>query len=281
MAGVVIKRKKKKGRGGTTFQDEFYVKAYLLAKSGMSNLAVSKNLGCSITTFHKWLIKHPALQTALTLGRKGNKVNTEKFHEYIYDHLPAHLRSLWDEIQKCEEAPDAQERIECVLEGQGKRARQHLFIYALVARSFNASAAMRACNVSKAQYDRWVEEDPGFAELIDEVHFHKKNFFEGALISLVAAGDSPATLFANKSLNKDRGYHDKVTVEHSGEINHNHTIDIDSLDLSMEIRVAIMEALRKQKEQISAQPKQLSNGNGASSLGNGKILDVIPMPVVS
>lgn len=128
---------------------------------------------------------------------------------------------MWEEIVNIHEDQTVTkkfDKIEALLR-KGKRARQHLFIHSWVMSNFNASEACRKVNISRATFQNWMEE-ANFRDLIDEVHFHKKNFVEGGLMSLIEQGDTSATIFANRTLNRDRGYNEKVEVEHT----HQHSI---------------------------------------------------------
>ena len=231
------------------FEDTMYVTAFLYARDGMSDEQIGKALGVSGPTFRRWCANNDALADAVSRGREvidGQDAMT--FPEYVYRHLSPHLRELWDEINECVELENGFERVEALLRKGGQHARQHLFIHALASSCFNVSASMRKLNVSRKTYDHWRTSDPGFAELLDEMHWHKKNFFEAAFIGRVAAGDTAAILHAVKSQLADRGYSDKLQVEHSGTVEHRHTVDIAELDLPLEVLVAIRDAVRVKKE---------------------------------
>jgi hypothetical protein len=59
-----------------------------------------------------------------------------------------------------------------------------------------------------------------------------------------------ATLFANRTLNRDRGYGDKTQIEVSGSLNHNHKnlINFEDLGLPPEVLRVIYEAVKEKKE---------------------------------
>lgn len=121
--------------------------------------------------------------------------------------------------------------------------------------------------MSKATLNHWIRDDPEFADLLDEIHWHKKNWVEQHLMHRLASGDSAATIFANRTLNRDRGYNDKIQLEHSGEVSvHHQVIAVDDLSLPIDVRKKILEALRKRDDQIIDAEH---SSNGGSVLGNG------------
>jgi hypothetical protein len=135
----------------------------------------------------------------------------------------------------------------------GIRGRQHLFLYSLIHSNFNVSASCRRLNIDRKTFTRWVTTDPGFAELLDEVHWHKKNYFEQAFIGLVQRGDTPAILHAARTQLRDRGYGDRLDVSHSGTIqhDHDHRIALEDLDLPLNVRRVILDAVRAQRARLA------------------------------
>ena len=239
-------------KGMDKFEATMYVTAYQYARDGMSDEQIGKALGVSGPTFRRWCDRNYALADAVARGREiieGQDAAT--FPDYVYKHLSPHLRKLWDEINECAELENSYERVEALLRKGGKHARQHLFIHALAQSCFNISASMKKLNVSRFTYDKWRTNDPDFAELLDEMHWHKKNFFEAAFIGRVAAGDTPAILHAVRSKLADRGYNDKLQVEHSGTVEHRHTIDVADLALPIETRKRILKAVRAKQDEVA------------------------------
>ena len=227
------------------FKAEMYVTAYELARDGLSNEQIGKALGVAGQTFRLWCKRRPALADALARGRHHRDPGDEPtFHQYIYDHLSPHLRGLWEKIHECETLENGVERVEALLSNHGIRAKQHLFLYALTQSMFNVSQSLRRLCIPRKTYEGWVANDPDFAELIDEIHWYKENFFEQAFIGRVAAGDTAAVIHAVKTKCRSRGYNDKVEVVHSGSITNEHTVNIAELDLPLEVRREVLAALR-------------------------------------
>lgn len=229
------------------FQKTYYVTTYELARDGMANKQIAKALGVAQPTFDRWLGKDPALQDALARGRRGREhLDTYAFHDYVYDRLPPELRAVWDQLDECEQLKSGVERVEAIMAHTGIRARQHLFIYALTQSGFNISQSCKKLNIPRKAFDSWCSNDPDFAALVDELHVHKKDFFENAFINQVRQGNTLCILHGVRTQCRDRGYGDKLAVELSGSVQHSHTHTINILDLQLpvEVRQAILAAMR-------------------------------------
>ncbi len=240
-------KERKMGRyADKKWQDIFLVRSYEMARSGLKDSQIADALGVSRVTFTKWKEDKPALNDALSMGRvnqsKGNGV--QRFLEYTYDRLPPDLKELWDEIKKVDEGKSNLVSLEAILQDAGEKARQELFFHALVHYNFNPSHACRAVNVSKDELDRWVTSDPDFARLVEQMHWHKKNLFEGKLVELVMQGDPSAVIFANKTHNRDRGYNDKVEVDVKHTHTHKHSHRVKVSTLSLEAKKEMLAQLR-------------------------------------
>ncbi len=246
-----------KGKPG--WKDEYFTDSYELARAGMSDSKISECLGVNNSTFERWKSAKPGLKYALMKARSSP--GTRKgptFSDYVYNRLPPKLQKLWDNIMACETIPNGIERVETLLQQGGKTTRQHLFLYALVHSSFNQSEACRIINISTKTLNNWIVGDPDFKELLDDIHWHKKNFFESALVDRVKDGDSACTIFANKTLNQDRFPSEKRTLEIESVVQHQHSfqIDMDKLNLSALCMREILDAMRSYKE--DQKPKALA-----------------------
>lgn len=238
---------KSKLRSTSKWKDEFVVEAYILARKQMSNEQIARVLGVDPTVVLKWIRQFPMFKYALERGRgKDPMQDPEQFQEYVYNKLPPDVQALWDQINYWEDHDTGAMRVAAMLASQGVAVRQHLFIHAMVVSNFDASEACRRINVSKGMLNTWTE-DPTFAKLMDELVWHKKNYFERALIGLVQIGNPLAVIFANRTLNKDRGYHEKLEVQVSGKVQHEHHVAvvlIDKLALPIEVRRQLLQAVR-------------------------------------
>lgn len=240
------------------WNDGIYVRAYIHAKDGSSTNEIANSLGVKLQTFQRWVTENPFLAEAVKLGRQGSEDKPNTFQEYVYNRLPKHLRNLWEQIMEVHKKPNSVAKIEHILKGHGKIARQHLFIHALTASNFNVSRAMRQLNINRKVFEHWCRNDLNFAELMEEIHFHKQNYFENALVGLVSAGDSPATIFANKTFNRDRGYGERIEHHHTGEVHHLHeVVGVDELELPMDVRKAILDAMEKRDEKLNVTSQEV------------------------
>ncbi len=245
------------------WNETYYVRVYELIKSGLSEAATADALGISLTTFIAWKSKHPALMDAITRARKSiNNDREECLADCIYNRLPTHLKELWERVNLCMSLENGISRAEALLQEAGRKARQHLFVYALAHTHFNLTESCRAVNISKRTLDAWISHDPDFSELLDEINWHKKNFYESALINAVKEGETTAIIHANKTYNRDRGYGEviklKGEIDHSHEHRHAHAhVDLDQLNLPLDTRREILNAIRKQKQ---LENKETENG---------------------
>ena len=235
------------------WNDDMPITAYELARSGISEFKISSALGINIGTYSAWKKKRPIFKNAIARGYriyKQRELEPLSFSKYVTGKLPKALKPLWDEIELINDMGiSGQEKIEKLFTERGtKRARQYLFIHAWVAFNFSISQAMRVVGIDKRMFYYWKENDPGFAELIEQILWHRKNFLEDSLFNLIASGDTQATIFANKTLNKDRGYSEKIDLNMnvSGEVNHT-VMTVDELELSLEDRRRILESMNRRK----------------------------------
>lgn len=248
------KKKGKKKGAPTVWEDSFYVKTFQLAQQGLTDEGIAAGLGVHFRTFRLWKKKRPALKEAITAARKPASAPIDTFKDYVYEQLPSDLKDLWQDIQACsvEGNPNAVARMEKMLSDAGKTARQHLFIHALIANNFNFTAACKAVNIGKKQFDTWLLSDPGFARLIDEMDWHKKNFFESKLFELVAAGDGNIVKFVNQTYNADRGYGNVKTINKNVNVTgtvRTAAVSVDELDLTVEQKKALLAKIRGEEGQ--------------------------------
>lgn len=243
-----MKAKEKKPMGRPKkdrWSPQVLIKVYELAKSGSTDSEIVKVLGIDHRVWNNWLRKKENLQMMLDEGRKSHEENMEgNIKDYVYKKLSPRARKAWDDIVEFHKFDD-DEGIARTLISFGKNIRQQLFINALIKFDFNTSEACSFVNISDQTYRQWVKNDPDFAALTQEMLVHKGNLFESALIKLVRNGDSAATIFANKTFNRNRGYGDKTSLTVNGEVEHKHSIE--DLDLPVELRRQVLEAIRTKR----------------------------------
>jgi hypothetical protein len=240
----------KKIRKSWKFEDTMYVKVYELAKSGLSGNKLSKALGIDLHTLQTWKKNNPAFADAISEGRKNKAGATvSDFVNYVYGNLDTKTKKMWDKIQEWEKVDNGVEMIEAMLEKEGTYVRMSLWVHAFIHNNFNLSAACKTVNISVTCFRNWCDRYPDFAEIVQQMHLHKKNFFESALIKLVGEGDSPAVIFANKTYNRDRGYNEKVELDIKNA-DSTHLVDVSVLNLPPDLKRRILDAYREYKEKL-------------------------------
>lgn len=239
------------------FDDTMYVTIYEMAREGLTKEVIANQLGTTVRALNEWSMTRPGVKDAYRRGRAKFKDKTchTKFFEYVYDRLPPHLQKLFNQIEQVVDLPaksGKKRRVDERIQQQPKFARQHMYIHAMIRFNFNSSKASSAINVSLETVKKWMANE-NFRNLINELEIHKKNFFESALVKLVGDGNTAAILFANRTVNGDRGYAEKQTIQHTGEINVNHQnlIDVDALKLPMEVQLELLRAIRDKKAEGS------------------------------
>lgn len=228
------------------------VQLYAALRDGLSIRKALDLVGASTHTLARWRKKYPEVEYAVTEGLKfGEKNRTENLRDFIIGRLPEDLRAVYEELEQLDDTPNPGRTLDMIMEDRGVRQRQQLFLYALFSCNFNPSAARRMVGVTKLEYEKWRDHDLDFMRLVEEVMVAKKDFVEGKLMELVRLNDAGAVIFANKTLNRDRGYDPRLTVEHKGQVTHVHAslekvFDRLSIDTQREV-VAALEAYRDEK----------------------------------
>jgi hypothetical protein len=227
----------------------YLVQIYRMVRLGISDVDICKGLKISRQALWLWNKERPELREAIALARK-ELADHESLPAWIYSRLTPELKVLWKKIQNFEKEPGGTgiARIELLLQDEGKRTRQQLFLYALCVSRFSPSLAMKKVNIAKRELDYWIANDLEFAQLVEEVQWHKGNFFEDALVKLVKEGNPAAILFANKTFNGVRGYAPKsqVDVNVSGQVMHG-VLDLGDLMplLTEATRLELLTAIRR------------------------------------
>lgn len=246
---------KKVPYGDRKWRDELYVEVHKLARMGKSDQEISQIIGVGRGVFDRWKKDKPAFSKAL-LDARDLALRKEEEVTRLYSRLPAELQDLWDRIQACE--PESKDQDKEVIRDKRRlrikldqeveklelRGKQRLYLFALMGTDYNGSEACRLTGLDPSVVRGWLA-DKQFAELHRYVQDSKKDLYESALVGLVKQGEPSAVVFANKTLNRDRGYNDKVETN----LNVNVTHSLDDLGLSLEERKKLLEAVRLRNEQ--------------------------------
>lgn len=234
-----------------SWKDDYYVTVFQLAKDGMGDGDIAQTIGVPFAKFKGWVKMKPALRRGLEKARSGaKKEGYSEFRAFIYEKLPRRARELWDELELVDKMPDAdpgkrrkKADIFRLIDSGSTKIRQHLFLHALIKCNFIIGRACSKVGIERNLVDQWKRTSIAFKHLVEGIIEYKKDFFESCLIDLVRSGDSAATIFANKSVNKDRGYDQRLTIETTGSVVHKHQVGLE--ELPVDARRAILEAMRK------------------------------------
>ena len=242
----------------TPWDDNHIWKVYAAFASGKPINEALIWMGISKVTYWHFRRTRPAFKAAADAGKAvtaswgirahagARQPATAKLPDYLYGRLRPDLEDAWAELLKVwDHKTHGQAKIAAILEGRDERDQQFLFLHAVAWTNSNTSKAMAMTNVSKGMFDRWCS-DLRFRALWREIEYHKKNFIEQGLMSLVAAGNTQAILFANKTLSKDRGYSEKIEIEHSGEVT---GVDLTRLGLPQQVVDQVMAAMLEHSTQ--------------------------------
>ncbi len=235
-------KESKKKKLGLRFIISFY-DAYLRERNLTS---VARSLGISPTTINKKVLRHPVLGKVMELADEFRKANSMK--DYVLDNLSPSARKTWEDLELVRNDWEA---VDALFRGKPRKLRQELFVHSLLGNGFNVSRAMKDVGVDKAMLSSW-RQDLDFLELMEEAHFHKKNFFENKFLGLVAESHPQAVIHANKTINADRGYGDKLSIAHSGDSGATAQLRIEDLPLDTETKMKVLEAIRQVKEERAA-----------------------------
>ena len=255
--------------GSKVWTPDYLVVAFECATSGLSLSDTAEVMGIPLMRLHRWMKRYPELKRAVKYGNSNReKRDKESLSEFIYNELPSECRLLWDKLLNIADSENFSPGIdvENLLRDKGKVMRQRLFLQALVSFNFDHSRALRFVNLSKQTFDKWMNTDDDFKRLVNEINWHRQNFVENALMDLVNARVPSAVMFASKAINKDRGYGNTLKVEHTGTVNHNHSIiAVEDLQLPLEVQKAILECYNQRKAKLAYQASEIG---GTRTLSN-------------
>jgi hypothetical protein len=224
-----------------------YSELYELSKAGIPEKDIAYKMGISPATLIRLKERDPAVKDLLKAGKRRSS-GSESFQEYLYGHLTYNQRKFWDQITGFwkQDKKTAAEKVRTLLEGSTTGLRMGLWAHAMICNQFNATKACRATGVSYTTLKHWYK-SPKFKKLWEEIEWHKDNFFEGGLTSLVKKGVPAAVLHAAKSRLATRGY--ASTVKFEGAMTHTNEdkVSIEDLNIPIETRKQLLRALRDRK----------------------------------
>lgn len=209
-------------------------------------IKVSEALGIpeSNGTLCHWIKtnKHLKLAKELADERRGKN---NSLANYILGNLSPKAKKIWAEIEFFVEADEPTTPRQ--MQNVSASIRKEIFLQALITCSYNFSKACRIAGINRFTYEGWSNTDIEFRELVQEIQRHKKDFFENALMDLVELRYPGAVMFVNRTINADRGYNEKLTIEHTGTVG----VNIDGLELDLDTKKKLLDAIRRKKQSSS------------------------------
>lgn len=250
---------------------------HVAAIEGLTQVQAAARLGVTDQTLRNWFKQHKAARRAWEHGKEvRDNVTAEgkkggAFAQYVFRQLSPEMQDVWELAVGDNPDGDIDYRVSAgVMRAAGDYARKQLYAHALACSNWNVNVAMQMCGISHNELKKWQQSDEDFLQLMHELEFYKRNFWEQQLHNLVARQDKDAVLFVNKTINRDRGYGEAMTVTHKGTVSqhhtgtiehqHEHLVNLGSLDLPVDVLRVIMEAIEKADKQEA--PRQVVGRDG-------------------
>ena len=96
------------------------------------------------------------------------------------------------------------------------RGKKKLMIQTLNDQLGIVSIACKQVGISRETHYRWLREDSNYKYWVEEANYNLKDFGENCLLKSMREGHDGNIWNFNKTINRDRGYGEKIGVEHSG-----------------------------------------------------------------
>tara|TARA_A100000171_G_scaffold53079_1_gene76404 strand:- start:68185 stop:68991 length:807 start_codon:yes stop_codon:yes gene_type:complete len=212
---------------------------------------VAAAMGVTVPNLIQFPKRHPEFRLAKKIADE-KRGSAASFSNYVLQSLSPEAKDTWDQIDFWREGLSGQEQIREILSGKCKRVRQEIFVHALLNTSFNLSEACRLSCTPHTTLRTWQERDLEFRQMMEEIEWHKKNFFEGSLIALVEQQHPGATIHVNETINADRGYSKRLNIHHTGDGSAGGGISLEMLNLPEEMLLFIHNRMKELQEQADA-----------------------------
>lgn len=245
--------------------------AYDLYSRGETDATVAGILGVPLRTFQKQWDSQPAMGAARKYGRKRyeeSKSLRVEFEDIVIGSLPPKLKEIWDRLKRERKEGPSSSNIQPT-QHMEMREKQILFIHAWYTMRFDTVKAAKFIGISYSQVMNWRSSGE-FKSLMDGMRELQKDFVENSLMSLVRMRNPNATIFAAKTLLKDRGYSEETRVtgkiEHQHDVNVHAQIDLTDLDLPVDVQLMVMEAIERREKRIqTGELKVIEHDNSNSA----------------
>lgn len=87
------------------------------------------------------------------------------------------------------------------------------------------TASAKAAGISRETHYAWMKDDPEYAEKVEKLNDTAIDWVENKLYQLIESGDTTATIFYLKAKGRQRGFNERIQLEHSGKIEADISID--------------------------------------------------------
>lgn len=104
--------------------------------------------------------------------------------------------------------------------------KKEMFVNLFTRKKTNIAETCKAMGISRRTYYNWYKEDEDFSESIDEAREALLDWAEGRLRSRMRAGSDAAVIFFLKTQGKKRGYVERQSIEHSGQVDSALTVKV-------------------------------------------------------
>lgn len=208
---------------------------------------VSAIFGMTHKALAEAIERHPELQEAMAIADENRKKGL--LAHYIVSNLSPQARAVWDRITKL----DSAEEIEQVFKKYTVKLRQQLFCTAVLYTGHDNSKALRLVGISYNMLMKW-RADPEFLQMLEEVQWHKKQFFQKQLIGLVSEGHPGAVLFVNRTVNADMGYSERLELNMQAQTRSDYDLNDLGEFLDLETQKKILAAIEAKKARDEQDP---------------------------
>lgn len=208
------------------------------------NLAVVAHaFGVTPWNLQKIIERHTELQLAMSMADENRKKGI--LANYILANLSPQARATWDKITKLETYAE----VDACFKGKPLRLRQQLFCTAVLYTGHDYAKALRMVGVPYGEFMKW-RQDAEFCQMLEELQWHKKQFFHKSLMGLVAEGHPGAVIFVNRTVNADMGFSERLDLNVvGGQAGNDVRYELEQLNLPTSVLKTVLEAIeRKNKE---------------------------------
>lgn len=199
--------------------------------------AVADVIGVTKTHLRKLIQKHIELQQAIDYADENR--NKGVLGHHCVDRLSPANRKVWDKMMTM----TTQQELDELFNKHPTQTRQRLLCTAILYTGYDVSKACQMVGIHRRMMEHW-KNDLEFGQMMEELQLIKEDFFEHAVIGLVAEKHPGAIMYVNRTINAKRGYNEKMDISLGAT-----TIqfDIEGLNLPLDVQKQILAAVEARK----------------------------------